>query len=138
MEEQLTLEEHRLMIALDRAELPEDTEPESAYFLNAIYTLAAGMVCADGIILPEEINTAESIGKSLFENFDSVDFRAYCNNYDDIPHFDDVVDTFGESLPESQKKTLYDYLHKIAISDDDFAEEEQQLLNDLSKKWKLK
>ena len=95
-------------------------------------------VCADGKVLPEEINEAEAIGKSLFENFDSVDFRAFCNNFDEIPHFDEVVDIFGKSLDSDQKKIIYDYLKKIALSDDDFDETEQKLLENLSNKWKLK
>jgi len=138
IEEELTQVEHHLRIKLGHAELPEDTETESASYLNAIYTLAAGMVCADGKVLPEEINEAEAIGKSLFENFDSVDFRAFCNNFDEIPHFDEVVDIFGKSLDSDQKKIIYDYLKKIALSDDDFDETEQKLLENLSNKWKLK
>ena len=138
IEEELTQVEHHVMIELGHADLPEDTETESAGYLNAIYTLAAGMVCADGKVLPEEINEAEAIGKSLFENFDSVDFRAFCNNFDEIPHFEKVVDIFGKSLDSDQKKIIYDYLKKIALSDDDFDETEQKLLENLSKKWKLK
>ena len=58
--------------------------------------------------------------------------------FDEIPHFDEVVDIFGKSLDSDQKKIIYDYLKKIALSDDDFDETEQKLLENLSNKWKLK
>ena len=79
IEEEATMFEHNLMVALGQVEAPEDDEKEQNYLLHATYCLAAAMVAADGKIESEEIAVAEAIGKGLFQDFDPVDFRERCN-----------------------------------------------------------
>src|SRR5690606_38119773 len=65
IEEEITLLEHKIMVAYGVAKPPE--EAERNHLLHATYSLAAAMVAADGEIDIGEIAVAESIGQKLFE-----------------------------------------------------------------------
>jgi hypothetical protein len=80
IEKYLTLYEHKYVIALGYVVLPEDDDDSRDPLLNCVYSLAAAMVAADGKIAKNEIAIAEGIGRKLFPDFDSVDFRACCND----------------------------------------------------------
>lgn len=139
-EEELTLLEHRFMHAIGAVTEPEDegdkTEDDQA-FLNAVYSLAAAMVGADGKIVQEEIQIAESIGANLISSFDGVDFRAYCNSLEEIPNFESVVEALGPALNDKGKMAIYSYLKEIAYADDELADEEKDLLVHIRNAWKL-
>ena len=88
IEEELTLIEHQIMVALGYVspkEASADERPSS--LLNAIYILAATMVGADGKIQQSEVKKAEEIGKQLIASFDEVEFRSVCKNFDDVDRF---------------------------------------------------
>lgn len=135
IEEDLTLLEHRMMIALGHVVIPEDND-EKGNFENILYIMAAGMVGADGKIEQEEIAAAEQIGMQLINTFDQTDFRAFINNLDDIPNILEVGAGLC-SLDEDAKKTIHSYLEAIANADGDLAEEELNLLNELKAMWNL-
>jgi hypothetical protein len=42
------------------------------------------MVAADGIIVPQEIQVAEALGKQLFDDFDPVEFREIRDNQKEL------------------------------------------------------
>ena len=138
IEEELTLLEHKMMFALGAATpLDEDEEDNSEAFLNAIYSLAAAMVGADGKIEQSEIQVAETIGKRLIENFDGVDFRAYCSNLGEIPDFKHIVGLMNDVLSDKWKMAIYNYLREIAFSDEEIADEEKELLVHVRSEWSL-
>ena len=114
IEEEATMFEHNLMVALGQVETPEDDEKEQNYLLHATYCLAAAMVAADGKIESEEIAVAESIGKGLFQDFDPVDFRERCNNPDDIPDVEKLTEIIGAMVTEEGKALILKYLKAIS------------------------
>ena len=140
LEEELTLDEHRLMVAMGAVQPPDEEEEdddELTSFLNAMYSLAAAMVGADGEVLQSEVSVAERIGTDLFPSFDPVEFRSSCNNLDDLPAFTDVVDVLTPMLNHQQKDAIYGYLKDIALADDDLADDERKLLLYAREHWEL-
>jgi len=138
IEEDLTLNEHRLMVALGHVSLPdEDDEQKSDALLNAVYTLAATMVGADGKIDPAEITIAETTGQQMFADFDGVEFRSCCSNVDNLPAFNDIVAILDDPLTIEHKSLIYDYLKEIAMADGELADEEKQLLLNVREEWSL-
>ena len=135
LEEQLTVDEHRWCVALGLAKLPE-TEDQSS-IAHAIYSLAAGMIGADGALENEEVKVAEEIGMQILpDDFDRVDFRNYINNLKDIPNFNETAEACKE-FSEDSKILIYNYLESIAKADNDFAREEKYLLVNLKKIWSM-
>lgn len=134
IEEELTLFEHRLRVALGQVVVPESSEQDQ--FLNAIYLMAAAMVGADGKIDPDEIIVAESIGQRLINEFDSVDFRETCKS-DDLPDFSELVDLLKDVLDQEMKDVLYRYLEEVAKADGEISPEEEKLLGELSSGFEL-
>ena len=135
LEEQLTVDEHRWCVALGLATLPE-TEDQSS-IAHAIYSLAAGMIGADGVLENEEVKVAEDIGMQILpDDFDRVDFRNYINNLKDIPNFNETAEACKD-FSEDSKILIYNYLESIAKADDDFASEEKALLVNLKKIWSM-
>lgn len=135
IEEALSLQEHRLMVAMGHVTLKED-QAESGGFENIIYIMAAGMIGADGKIEQEEVVTAEQIGIQLINTFDQTDFRTFIKNLDEIPN---ILEVGAElcSLDQDAKKTIHSYLEAIANSDGDLAAEELELLDKLKVIWEL-
>ena len=138
IEKNLTLFEHRFLIALGVVSVPENNDTGRSNFLNTIYTLAASMIGADGKIEQNEMRIAEQIGKKLFSNFDGVDFRTVCKNLDTLPNFKDLIDLLEPIIDVDIKTALYNYLKDIANSDDELAQEEEELLQLIRRKWNLK
>ena len=139
-EQSLTLYEHQLMVALGFVALPDgegDKERDHDDLLNAVYTLAATMVAADGMIDPAEVVTAEDVGKSLFSDFDSIEFRACCNQLENLPAFIDTVVTLNTPLTYEHKLWIYEYLRDIAMADGEVAPEEDELLAHVRREWSL-
>lgn len=136
LEEELTLEEHRWFIALGIATIP-DTEEQSS-IAHVIYSLAAGMIGADGVLDNEEVKVAEELGIQLLPNdFDRIDFRSYIDNLEIIPNFNETAQSCAE-LKEESKILIYNYLESIAHADNDFADEEKVLLDSLRELWDIR
>ncbi len=137
MEESLSIFEHRMMLALGYATRPEEVTEQEDGLVNAIYTLAAGIIGADGKIEQSEVHAAEGIGKGLLKQFDEIDFRAYCASLEEVPDFRSTVDLLEPVLSDQAKNTTYEYLMRIASSDGDIASEEATLLKYTRQRWSL-
>ena len=131
LEEKLTVLEHKYMIAIGQIKMPEE-EIQENHLLKFGYSLAAAMVAADGKILPEEIKTAEGIGMKLFDGFDPVDFRAYCEGHKDLPSPKNLAEVLKEILNDNEKKLILDYLRAISEADGDVDPDEEALLKEIS------
>lgn len=129
IEEELTLTEHKLMVALGLVSLPDEDEDEQNYLLRTAYSLAAAVVGADGRIEPPEIAIAEGVGSRLFEDFDPVEFRETCNNLNEIPNIEQLSEFLAEILEPDQKSLVLQYLKAIAQADGEISSEEQAVLN---------
>jgi Zn-dependent protease with chaperone function len=142
IEEELTILEHRLMVALGHVDIPDedddDDEEEPNYMLRCSYFLAAAMVTADGKIEPAEITMAEGIGKQLFgEDFDSADFRQICNHPDDMPEVGKVIEIVNNALEEDGKILILKYLKAISESDEGVDVSEADLLAQIAEGWDI-
>ena len=145
IEEDLTYFEHLKLVALGLIKQPEENQSEEEiekneqqnFMLNAIYHIASAMIYADGKIEKEEVQVAETIGKQIMPNFNSSSFREYINSEPKSDLFEKLISYFNFMNTDS-KKTIYDYLEKIANADGDMADEERKLLDLVSKKWDLK
>lgn len=136
IEKELTLFEHRLMVAMGAVAPPEEEEEEKPNdFLNATYHLAAAMVGADGKIERSEVVTAENIGTELFSEFDAVEFRSYCNDPSNIAGFRDTVDILSPALTSDHKAIILNYLKQVALADGEIAGEEKELLDYMRGQW---
>lgn len=135
IEEDLTTIEHQMMISLGYAVLPEEHEEKNG-IEHYIYSMAAGMIGADGKIEQEEIASAERLGAQLVNSFDNTDFRMFINNLDKIPNILDLAEDLN-SLDDKNKKIIYEYISAIASADGDIAEEELRILDKLKKIWEV-
>jgi|TARA_Y100000310_G_scaffold341149_3_gene439365 uncharacterized tellurite resistance protein B-like protein len=106
-------------------------------FLHATYSLAAAMVCADGKIDPDEIVVAERIGKDLFGEFDSAEFRGYCVNPGQVADIELLAKALGAVLADEDKVLIMNYLHAISEADGDVCREEELLLQKVSRSWNV-
>lgn len=130
IEEEITLFEHKLMVAYGAANPPEETERN--HLLHATYSLAAAMVAADGAVDLGEIAVAEGIGKKLFEDFDSVEFREYCNNPEQIPDVEQLSAAMKEVLEDEHKDLVIQYLRAISEADGSVSKDEELLLQKIA------
>jgi len=130
IEQEITLLEHRLVVALGAAQPPDESDTNQ--LLHATYSLAAAMVGADGEIDPNEIAVAEGIGQKLFEDFDSVEFREYCNDPDQIPDVAELSKAMREVLEDEHKDLIIQYLRAISEADGNVSKEEVLLLQNIA------
>ena len=130
IEKEITLLEHRLMVAYGVAQPPDERERNQ--LLHATYSLAAAMVGADGQIDPGEIAVAETIGQKLFEDFDSVEFREYCNDPEQIPDVVKLAEAMSEVLEDEHKNLVIKYLRAISEADGNVSEDEELLLQKIA------
>ncbi|ABQ54203.1 M48 family metalloprotease [Legionella pneumophila] len=126
IEEEITLLEHKLMIAYGVASPPK--EAERNHLLHATYSLAAAMISADGRVDLGEVAVAEGIGKKLFEDFDSIEFREYCNNPEQIPDVVQLSEAMKEILEDEHKYLIIQYLKAISETDGSVSKDEELLL----------
>ena len=130
LEQEITLLEHKMMVAYGVAQPPD--EQEQNQLLHAMYSLAAALVCADGKIDPEEIAVAEAIGQTFFEDFDSVEFREYCNDPGQIPDIVKLSEALSEVLEDEHKDLVIKYLRAISAADGSVSEDEEALLQKIA------
>lgn len=130
IEEEITLLEHKLMVAYGIAKPPEETERN--HLLHATYSLAAAMVGADGHIDAQEIAVAEAIGKTLFEDFDSVEFREYCNHPEQITDVASLSKAMRDVLENEHKDLIIKYLRAISEADGNLSDDEEALLKQVA------
>lgn len=126
IEEEITLLEHKLMVAYGVAKPPEETERN--HLLHATYSLAAAIASTDGQVDVQEIAVAEAIGQKLFEDFDSVEFREYCNHPENIADVARLSETMCEVLKDEHKELILKYLRAISEADGNLSDDEEALL----------
>jgi uncharacterized tellurite resistance protein B-like protein len=95
------------------------------------------MITADRQVNSREIAIAEGIGNTLFDNFDSVEFRAVISNPKDIPDLQKLSALLGEILTSDGKRAVYDYVKSIAEADGDVDQAERDILDRLASAWSL-
>lgn len=134
LEEELTTLEHRYQVALGLVNIPEEVKQDN--LADMIYLLAAGMIGADGKLELDEVRIAEEMGVKILEDFDRVEFRAFIDNLENIPVFQEVVEACKDLSPEN-KKVIYNYLEAIANADDELAEDEEKMLNSIKETWNI-
>ncbi len=130
IEEEITLVEHNLMVACGFANPPEKAERN--HLLHATYSLAAAMIAVDGKLDRDEVAVAEGIGQHLFEEFDSVEFREYCNNHEQIPDVAKLSEAMSEVLEDEHKDLIINYLRAISEADGNVSEEQKLVLQKIA------
>jgi uncharacterized tellurite resistance protein B-like protein len=133
IEESLTELQQQYYAALG-AQVPDESQADVSAVVIAAF--GAQMVVADGKVEPEEIDEAESIGRSLSAAFDYIDFREYCHYPDTIPALDKLLEA-SEGVDDEGKSIIFDYMKKIAGSDGDISPEESSLLERVRATFKL-
>lgn len=121
---------------LQRTGIPENSEGV-VDVLKIGYSLAVAMIIADQKILDEEIEIAERVGKEVFPDFNSDDFRAVLKDHRYLPSVDDLAALLGNVLDEGSKLKVYQYIQKIAESDGEVAAEEDAVLQKIAFKFDL-
>ncbi len=130
VEQEITLLEHKLMVAFGAAKLPEETERN--HLLHATYSLVAAVVGADGTMDAQEIEVAETIGKKLFEDFDSVEFREYCNRSEQVPDVTKLSAAMSKVLEDEHKELILKYLRAVSEADGNVSADEEALLKQVA------
>ncbi len=133
IEEELTTLQLHYYVALGII-IPQESNQN--YAATALAAFGAYMVIADGKIELEEIEETESIGMSLSEDFDHIEFREFCHHPDTLPLIDDLLEAYSE-MPKDVKEIVFDFLEKIANSDSDVSMEEQELLDKVKLSFKI-
>ncbi len=133
IEEELTLVEHKVMVAAGLAQLPNEEEQSEEQqsdqiVLNAFYTLTAAFVTADGRIDDNEISVAENKCRELLPTFDAVDFREYCYHPENLPDPMPAAEILSSVLTDEGKSAVLRLLSSIANADNNLSAEEIKLL----------
>ena len=87
------------------------------------------MIQADGKVEDEEVFAAEKIGKDLFENFDSTDFREVIHSVDSLSDPHEICSILKGMLKPKAKRQVIRYLETVANSDSEFDDKEKELLD---------
>ncbi|MCA9421694.1 MAG: M48 family metalloprotease [Nitrospira sp.] len=134
IEEEITLLEHKLMMAYGVAQLPKESERNQLVYesVHATYSLAAALISANGRIDPAEIRVAEAIGATLFKDFDSVEFRKFCHAPTQISDAVQFSKILGQTLKDEDKEAFIKYLRAISEADGHVSEDEELLLQKIS------
>jgi len=133
IEEELTTLQLHYYVALGIS-VPEESNQN--YIATALAAFGAHMVIADGKIEPEEIEETESIGGALSEDFDRIEFREFCHHPETLPLISDLLEAYSET-PKDAKEIIYNFLEKIAGSDNDISKEEQELLDKVKLSFRI-
>ena len=72
------------------------------------------------------------MGQQLFEDFDSVEFREYCNDSELIPDVVQLSESLGEVLEDEHKELIMNYLRDISEVDGNVSGDEEMLLQKIS------
>jgi hypothetical protein len=133
IEEELTTLQLHYYVALG-VNVPQESNQN--YVATTLAAFGAHMVIADGKIESEEIEETESIGISLIEDFDHIEFREFCHHPDTLPSIDNLLEAYSE-MPKDAKEIIFNFLEKVANSDSNVSTEEQELLNKVKLSFKI-
>lgn len=132
IEEKLTTVQQQYYAALG-VEVPERNQAANSTLLAAY---GARMVLADGKIEMDEIDKAETTGRALSTEFDSIEFREYCLYPDSIPPMEDLLNISAD-IPGEGKNLIYDFLRKIAGADGEVSREESRILDQVKTAFQI-
>jgi Zn-dependent protease with chaperone function len=135
LEEQLSIDEQQFYIALRlsdyESKMPEGDDPYA--LVRFVQLAAAVMVCADGKVEAEEIEIAESLGASLVNDFNALEFRELCHSPQELPSTSELGASISESFKDSDTiEQLRNYLIAIAESDGQIDSNEQLFIDSLT------
>lgn len=125
LEERLTVLQQQYYSALG-VNIPD--EEQGSIGPKILSAFGAHMVLADGHVDPDEIEQAESIGMSLTESFDVVEFREFCHHPDSLPKLDNLIEV-ARKFESDLKDVIVGYVTQIASADNAVSTEEQQMLD---------
>ncbi len=128
LEEKLTLLQQNYYMSMGVEPSPKANSNSAGTLISAF---AAHMVVADGSVESEEIDTAESIGIAMSKEFDYLEFREFCFYPETIPELAELIKVSSD-LEAETKNLIVEYLSKIASSDGEISQEEQQLIQKVS------
>lgn len=130
IEEDLSVTEHRRLVALGHAEVPEDKDcnDNNDILRRLLCCLAAAVIRADGNCRAEEVYVAEAIGAQLIDGFDAVELREMCDEYYDIPDCAVVADLVRSLVDDGGNTAVLEYLQTIAEADGSVDSEEERVL----------
>ncbi|GAV20446.1 tellurite resistance protein TerB [Mariprofundus micogutta] len=112
-------------------------DPEAPSLLHSVYRLATSMITADGEIKEEEVDFAAAHGTTLFPEFDKAELNKHLKQADGQQHFEAAIRELSTTLSVQHKDVIYDYLQKIATSDDQLDDDEEKRLRYVRKQWGL-
>ena len=125
IEEKLTTLQQQYYVSLGVVTVPD--KPSGSIIAQVIAAFGAHMIMADGDIEAAEIDSAETIGMSLTNEFDNIDLREYCHYPETLPSIEELLEICAE-LSDEAKELIADYMGNISESDEDVSEEENALL----------
>lgn len=92
------------------------------------YGLAAALICADGSIDNQEIDTAVSIGQQVFSEFDRDEFLGVVAAHRDLPGPADLAQVLRGIVDARTKEAVYRFLVAVASADNQVVPEERSML----------
>jgi len=101
------------------------------HLLHTTYSLASAIVVAGGKIDAGEIAAAESIGQELFDDFDSIEFREYCERAEEIADVGELAEALSVELDDEHKELILKYLRAICEADGSFSAEQEIVLKQI-------
>jgi Zn-dependent protease with chaperone function len=106
----------------------QEGESDNQILLQKIVCMFATYITlADGVIDAEEINAAEAIGSSLFDDFDYFIFREYCHYPDSMVDFEELLNIASNFKPDFIE-IIIDMCSKISDADGEISSEEKVML----------
>jgi len=124
IEEDLT---HFQQLYFDALGIKAGESNNANYMQKIISMYAAFITVADGKIEKSEIEKAETIGISLFDNFDYFDFREYCHYPDSLPEFEKLLEACSD-FDAPLKDLIYKMCEDIANADGAVSTEEAEYM----------
>lgn len=96
------------------------------------YALAAALIRADGRVDYGEIDTASSIGKQVFADFDDTEFLETVAANKDLPGPADLARVLNGIVDHNTKNAVYRFLVAIAAADSQVVAEERTMLRSIA------
>jgi Zn-dependent protease with chaperone function len=127
LEEALTDAYQQFVIGLAGSDQSEENKQKNA-FSNMLSMFLARMVTIDGVVDEREILIAQQEAAAFGDSFDATYFKELCRHPENIPETEILLHWGNIMLTEFGADKLKDVLKKIALSDNDFAEEEMDYL----------
>lgn len=113
--------------------VPEEEDEETANLRNVyrlIYQVMTHFIRADGKTLPEEVKSAEAVGRENFSNFNPLVFREHVHGMEELVPMQKLAELAGVFLTDTGLESLEAAAREIIESDGDIDPSEQKMLDD--------